>query len=148
MDAGGTGSEYIWLATVWRRTPSVTGSKSGRVGAPGWRSGAVDTPGVVARIDGVPGVSPGFGRCPWWGRISPGGSASPRSGPPRSGVLMVVVDLHVLEHAERVVRQHRDRAVEREEVVGRPALVDAHQPNRQAGAHLAGKARLEEANDA
>ena len=54
----------------------------------------------------------------------------------------------VLEDAERVVREDRGRAVERDEVRRRAARVDAHEAHRQARARLAREPRLEEADDA
>ena len=65
-----------------------------------------------------------------------------------SGVLMVLGHIDVLEHAERVVREDRGRAVERDEVRRGAALVDAHEAHRQARARLAREPRLEEADDA
>jgi len=63
--------------------------------------------------------------------------------PPRGSlVLMVVVDIHVLQHGNRVVGQHGGRAIQRHQVRGGAAIVDAHPAHGQARAHFTGNARL------
>src|SRR5262245_54163373 len=79
---------------------------------------------------------------------SDGACAGRTSASGRSLVLMVLADLDVLEHAERVVGQHRRRAVERNQVRRGAALVDAHETHREARAGFAGDAGLEEADHA
>jgi hypothetical protein len=57
---------------------------------------------------------------------------------------MVMADLNILEHAQRVLCQHGSGAVERDEVRRDGAAVDAHEADGKAGGLLAGKSRLEE----
>ncbi len=64
--------------------------------------------------------------------------------PPRGSlVLMVVADIYVLQHGNRIVSEYGRRAVQRHQVRGRAAIVDAHPTHGQARAHLARNARLE-----
>jgi len=63
--------------------------------------------------------------------------------PPRGSlVLMVVADIHVLQHGDRVVREHGGGAIQRHQVRCSAAIVDAHPTHGQARAHLTGDARL------
>lgn len=103
------GTRYSSFAMRWISMAIETGSASGTVGAPGCFSGAGDTPGVGPLL-GTSSAWAGRGAWPTAGRSSPG------TGRSRSGVLMEVIDRHALEDPERVVREHRHRAVQREQV--------------------------------
>src|ERR1035438_5267073 len=56
--------------------------------------------------------------------------------------------MDVLQYTERIVGEDDDGAVERDEIRGDRFVVDAHEANRQARRHFAGKSGLEEADDA
>ena len=63
--------------------------------------------------------------------------------PPRGSlVLMIVVDIHVLQHGDGIVSEHGGRAIQRHQVRGSTAIVDAHPTHGQAGAHFTGNTRL------
>ena len=73
-----------------------------------------------------------------------------RTGPGAPGSLgvMVVADLDVLEHSDRVLRQDRNRAVERNQVRGNRFDVDSHEANGEAGSLFTWKHRLKKPYDA
>ena len=63
--------------------------------------------------------SPGGGKPPPDGRLAAAASASRSAGPcgsPRSAIDMILAHLDAFENAERIVGQHRERAVERDEI--------------------------------
>jgi len=62
--------------------------------------------------------------------------------PRRSLVLMIVADIDVFEHCDGVVREHCGRAIQRNQVRGGAAIVDAHPANGQARAHFTRDTRL------
>lgn len=138
------------LAKRDTRLVSDTGSKSGSVGAPGTRALAPDAPGVDAPAAGSAGVAPAVGSAALARRSSPG--VSPEGDAPEgnarwltpgvSGVLMVVVDLHALEHAQGVVCEHGHGAVQGDQIRGCALLIDAHETHGKARAHLAREPRL------
>src|ERR1700678_1162253 len=68
-------------------------------------------------------------------------SANSSFGAPGVGslVLMVLADIDALEDRDGVVGQHRDGAIERDEVLRGASLIDPHQPDRQARSRLPGK---------
>src|SRR6187402_350086 len=49
-----------------------------------------------------------------------------------SGVVIVLVHFHVLEHRDRILGQHGGRAVERDQVRGDGLAIDAREPDREA----------------
>jgi hypothetical protein len=63
-------------------------------------------------------------------------------------ILVVLADLDVIEHGQRVGRVDGQRAVQRDQVRGDRVAVDAHEAHRQPRALLARQARLEQADDA
>src|SRR5271165_1318438 len=79
-------------------------------------------------------------------------SAAEAGAPVRSGVSMgifgIAADIHVIEDGERVLRQHSERAVERDEIGGDGLAVDAHEADGEARRDLSGHAGLKEPDDA
>ena len=65
-----------------------------------------------------------------------------RLGRAESLVLVVVTDIDVLQHRDGVVREHRSRAIQRNQVRRGAAIVDAHPAHGQAWAHLPRNTRL------
>lgn len=64
-------------------------------------------------------------------------TGSTEGAPPRKSlVLMIVADIDVFQHGNGVVREHRGRTIERNQVRGGTAIIDAHPANGQAGAHF------------
>src|SRR5258708_18376020 len=61
---------------------------------------------------------------------------------------MVVADLNVLEHAERVLGEYRRRAVQRDQIRGDRVAIDTHEAHRETGGLLARQTRLEQTDDA
>src|SRR4051794_39691775 len=122
-------------------------------GAPG----GCGTPGVTSELASGPGScpaeGPGKAEKNWFARRSSSrakraGSAFGSASCETSLVLMVLADVDVLEHAHRVFRQDGEGAVQRHQVRRRAPVVDAHPADREAGAHLAGHARLEQPDHA
>jgi hypothetical protein len=65
------------------------------------------------------------------------------SGPTRSLVLVVLVDIYVLQNANGVISEGGDRTIERDQVRGNRLVIDAHETNREAGRHFSRKPWLE-----
>lgn len=53
-------------------------------------------------------------------------------------VLIILAYFDILEHSGRVVSQHRQRAVQRNQVRGDRFVIDAHKPDRKSQAQFAG----------
>src|ERR1035441_461629 len=79
-------------------------------------------------------------------RTSGSGTPGGKLPHPPSFVLMVVTHVDVIEHGDGIVSQHGTRTVQRYQVRGDGAVVDAHIANRESGALFAGKSRLEKPN--
>jgi hypothetical protein len=59
---------------------------------------------------------------------------------------MVLSDLDVIEHGDRIVRQNRSRAIERDQVRGKALIADTHEAYGKTRALLAGQPGLKESD--
>src|ERR1700730_1443541 len=97
--------------------------------------------------------TPGTGGANWVSSLVPRvapcvAEAAVAAGSLGGRVVMVLAYFDIFEHAERILGVNRQRAVERDEVGGNRAPVDAHEAHREARRDLARHARLEQADDA
>jgi len=74
-------------------------------------------------------------------------SGAETGAPVRSGVGMgifgIAADLDIVENGKRVLRQHGERAIERDEIGGDGLAIDAHEADRKARRYFARNAGLE-----
>src|ERR1700683_4021772 len=62
--------------------------------------------------------------------------------------VMISSDFDVFQRSNRVVREYRNRAIERNQIGGDSLRVDPHEPDRQARRLFSGQSRLKQSDDA
>src|SRR6185369_11054484 len=130
--ARGATAAGAYGAAIEDGAPAGEGGSAGETGGVSDGSGVAPDRGMArnislasrARISGSRGPAPPLG----------------------SLVLMVSVDRDVVENRQRVLRQHGQGAIERDQIGRDRLVVDAHEAHGKAEALLAGQVRLEESH--